>query len=358
MKSNYFRKKVHDKLKMSIKEKFVLQTRYTLHKTKAGCFKMNNIPFSVSKKTMKILILILYIFLTIIVSPLSIAIFCAYIVYPFVNFFNKNLKIPYALSVLFISLSFFYLIYLLIHLTVQGCILLLPILQDALLQITDQQPSNLLSTIFNDALSMVDKLVQYVFQLVQQLFQYFLELIIFVMAFYFALFESKRNRYWFFSYTPKLVREDWKRYFSKAMNLFTKFLFVEIRLFLLTFILLSLGFVLLKFEHAIIKAFFISVSDALPFFGIGFVLIPLAVYYFFTGNTIFGVAVIVLYIFIQTTRQLTESYLWASTFHLRTVHSFIISAASVLLFGFYGILLSPFFLFLAVKLKDKSIFAR
>ncbi|WP_332651106.1 AI-2E family transporter [Lysinibacillus sp. 54212] len=319
---------------------------------------MNNIPFSVSKSTMKILILIGYLLLTIIVSPLSIAIFCAYIVYPFVNFCNKKLKIPFALSVLLISLSFFYLIYVLIHLTLQSSMLLLPLLEDTLVQYTNQQPSNLLSTLFNDALSMADKLVQYVFQLVQQLFQYFLELIIFIMAFYFSLFESRRNRFWFFLYTPKLVREDWKRYFSKAMDLFTRFLFVEVRLFLLTFILLCIGFMLLKFDHAILKAFLISVCDALPFFGIGFVLVPLAIYYFFTGNTLFCVAIIVIYIIIQTTRQLTESYLWASTFHLRTVHSFVISAASVLVFGFYGILLSPFFLLLAVKLKEKSIFAR
>lgn len=319
---------------------------------------MNKIPFFSSKSFVKISLLIGYLLVTIIVSPLSIAIFCAYIVYPFVNFCNKKLKIPFTISVLLISLSFFYLIYILIHVTLQSCILLLPILQDTLVQLTNQQPANLLSTVFNEALSMADKLVQYVFQLIQQLFQYFFELIIFIMAFYFSLFESKRNRYWFFLYTPKLVRDEWKRYFSKAMDLFIRFLFVEVRLFLLTFILLSCGFILLKFEHAILKAFFISVSDALPFFGIGFVLVPLAIYYFFTGKTFLGVAIIVLYIFIQTIRQLTESYLWASTFHLRTVHSFVISAASVLVFGFYGIILSPFFLLLAVKLKEKSIFAR
>ena len=68
------------------------------------------------------------------------------------------------------------------------------------------------------------------------------------------------------------------------------------------------------------------------------------------------VAVITLYIFILVSRQLAESKLWASTFHIRTIHTFFISASSILIFGVYGIFLSPFLLLLAVKLKERAIF--
>ena len=112
---------------------------------------------------------------------------------------------------------------------------------------------------------------------------------------------------------------------------------------------------MLQFENPMNKAFLISFADVLPFFGIGLFLIPIAIYFFAIGDKFLSLALLFLYVFIQITRQLTESLLWASTFQLRTVHTFFISAASILLFGVYGILLSPFLLLIAVKVKQKSI---
>lgn len=115
---------------------------------------------------------------------------------------------------------------------------------------------------------------------------------------------------------------------------------------------------ILQFEQAIIKAFIVAFADVLPFFGIGVFLVPMSIYFYFNGNTFLCVAILLLYLFVQLTRQLADSMLWSNTLQLRTFHTFFISAASILLFGFYGILLSPIFLFLAVKLKENSIFER
>ena len=115
---------------------------------------------------------------------------------------------------------------------------------------------------------------------------------------------------------------------------------------------------LFQFENAIIKAFIVAFADVLPFFGIGVFLVPMSIYFYFNGNTFLCVSILLLYLFVQLTRQLADSMLWSNTLQLRTVHTFFISAASILLFGFYGILLSPLFLFLAVKLKENAIFER
>ena len=106
------------------------------------------------------------------------------------------------------------------------------------------------------------------------------------------------------------------------------------------------------------KAFLIAFADSLPFLGIGIFLIPLSIYFFIVGQPVVGSLIIALYIFVQLIRQLTESMLWSHTFHLRMIHTFIISAASVLLFGLYGIILSPILLMLAIKAKQHPIFAR
>lgn len=316
---------------------------------------MNTFPF---KNNLKYLVLIVYFILLWLILPVSLAIFFAYFLYPVINFCHKRLKIPYILSAILISLLIFMATYSFFYITVQSIISIYPELKVQVqnLDILNSGNHIMLETIFNKSLSYIDTAIMGLANILQDILSYIIELFIFLVAFFFSLFESKKNRLWFFIYVPKQYREEWKNYFKKATSLFGYFIYVEFQLFVITFILLSCGLALLQFENPINKSFLISLADALPFFGIGLFLIPIAIYFFSIGEKYLCFALIVLYIFIQITRQLAESLLWASTFHLRTVHTFFISAASILLFGFYGILLSPFLLLIAVKYKQKSIY--
>ncbi|MEK9199097.1 AI-2E family transporter [Ureibacillus sp. 179-F W5.1 NHS] len=317
--------------------------------------KINTFPF---KNNIKYLVLIVYFILLWLILPVSLAIFFGYFLYPVINFCHKRLKIPYILSAILISILIFMATYSFFYITVQSIISIYPELKVQVenLDILNSGNHIMLETIFNKSLSYIDTAIMGLANILQDILSYIIELFIFLVAFFFSIFESKKNRLWFFIYVPKQYREEWKNYFKKATSLFGYFIYVEFQLFVITFILLSCGLALLQFENPINKSFLISLADALPFFGIGLFLIPIAIYFFSIGEKYLCFALIILYIFIQITRQIAESLLWASTFHLRTVHTFFISAASILLFGFYGILLSPFLLLIAVKYKQKSIY--
>ncbi|RHW33504.1 AI-2E family transporter [Lysinibacillus yapensis] len=301
--------------------------------------------------------LLLYFVILWLILPVSLGIFCAYFLYPLIHLCTKHLKMPFILSAILISAAIFFSAYTFFYITVQSVISIYPELKVQVenLDILNSGDHILLETIFNKSLSYVDSAIIGIANVLQDLLSYIIELFIFIVAFFFSIFESRKNRYWFFIYVPKQYREEWKGYYIKATSLFGYFIYVEFQLFIITFFLLSLGLAILHFEHPINKSFLISLADALPFFGIGLFLIPIAIYFFTIGEKFLCFALIVLYIFIQLTRQIAESLLWASTFHLRTVHTFFISAASILLFGFYGILLSPFLFLIAVKIKQKSI---
>lgn len=309
------------------------------------------------KDSLPFLVLILYFILLWLILPISIAVFFAYLLTPVIQFFHKRLKIPYIISAIIISILIFIVIYSFCYITIQSLIAIYPEAKAQVnnLQFFDSEYLIILENIYNESLAYIDKAILGIAGYLQNVFQYIFELFIFIVAFFFSLFESKKNRYWFFLYVPKKYREKWKGYFSKAINLFSYFIYVEFQLFIITFFLLSIGLALLQFENPINKAFLISFADVLPFFGIGLFLIPISIYFFATGEKFLCFALLLLYIFIQITRQLTESLLWASTFQLRTVHTFFISAASILIFGVYGILLSPFLLLIAVKIKQRSI---
>lgn len=191
---------------------------------------------------------------------------------------------------------------------------------------------------------------------IQSIFQHVFSFFIFLVAYFFALRESGNNRFWFLVYFPYKIRQSTRRMLLEASKLIGTFVSVEARLMFLTFIILIIGFSLLKFNSPVGMAFLVTLVDSLPFLGTGIFLIPMAVFFFFTDRLFVGIAIIFIYLFTITIRQLAESYMWASTFQLRPVHAFFIMASSIYLFGFAGILLTPFLLFAALRIKQHTLF--
>lgn len=310
-------------------------------------------------RTWKYVILLLYISLFFFTLPIVLGIFTAYIIYPVIAFLKERLKIPFFIAVIFVTLLFLAFIATLFFLFLQSTLQLLPTIQNALQTFSSHYITHPLLPFFLEKIStLLNDFMVFFINFIKGFLNSIFELFIFFIVFYFSIFESKKNRLWFFTYTPKSFRKEWSHYFSKSMELISYFIFVELQLFTLTFILLSTGFYFLQFEAPISKAFLIALADVLPFLGIGIFLLPLAAYYFFVNKLTLAMALIILYVFVQITRQLAESKLWSHTLHLRMVHTFLISAASILLFGFYGILLSPILLMIAVKVKQSAIFAK
>mgnify|MGYP003474181703 FL=1 len=120
--------------------------------------------------------------------------------------------------------------------------------------------------------------------------------------------------------------------------------------------LLTLVFYIFKFPYYLNLAFIVAIVDLLPMLGLGLFFIPLCIYYLVAKNVVMAVAFIVIYLSLIAIRQLIESVLWANSLQVHTAHSFFIMAASVLLFGFYGLFISPIVIILLLKLKKTSYF--
>ncbi|MGE7836674.1 AI-2E family transporter [Viridibacillus arvi] len=292
------------------------------------------------------------------VLPVSLAILTAYFAYPLLKYLNSTLRLPRWLAALatevIILSSFIATILFLTSVLIET----LPEIKRIITQVeffSDMQ-SMLLINLQEKFVSLVDMAMESLVNIVQSTFQNLINFTFYLVALYFALYETSRNRLWFFIYLPARFRKPIQRVYEEASQLFGYFLSVELRLLLLTFALLSVGLMVLGFSFPVGKALLISVADSLPFLGIGIFLIPMSIYFFITGNQLLCVYLLILYAIIQLSRQFAESYMWASTLHIRSVHAFMISAISLLLFGIAGILISPFLLLLAVKLRNHPIF--
>lgn len=302
--------------------------------------------------------IILTIIVIITFPPVAIAVILAYFTAPLLNAVHSLTKIPLTISTIFIICLLFFLTGTFVYVGITGIMELVPAVERHL------SPFTANTDIISKALAFFEEkivqyghaILEYTLMFIQNLFQRLVSFFIFLIAFFFALRESGKNRFWFLVYFPVEMRKQAKKSLSEASKVIGTFVSVEARLIFLTFIILSIGFSFLKFNSPFGIAFLISLVDGLPFLGIGIFLVPMIVFFIHSGNLFVGISLLLLYIFTITIRQFTESYMWASKFQLKPVHAFLIMACTVYLFGFAGILLSPFLLFAAYKIKQHPLF--
>ncbi|MBK3493575.1 AI-2E family transporter [Viridibacillus sp. YIM B01967] len=316
----------------------------------------------INKSTMHRIQLYILIALLLVLSwlvlPVSLAILTAYFAQPLLKYLNSTLKLPRWLAALTAEVIILSIFIATILFLISVLIETLPEIKRIISQIElfSEVQSVLLINLQEKFISLLDMIMTTIVSVVQSAFHNLIDFTFYLVALYFSLYETSRNRLWFFIYLPARFKKSIQRVFEEATQLFSYFLSVELRLLLMTFAILSVGLMLLGFSFPVGKALLISVADSLPFLGIGIFLIPMSVYFFATGNVLLCVYLLILYVLIQLTRQFAESYMWASTLHIRSVHAFMISAISLLLFGIAGILISPFLLLIAVKMKKHPIF--
>ncbi len=314
---------------------------------------MNKINFQINKKDFLLywLPIGLIILVLAIAYPLSLSILTGYFLYPFTSFLHKKLKFPILLSVLVTELLLLSAFLLFIFFIIQTLITLIPLIHEHLLLLPlDEIQKHPIFVMFEGELQEVlNKILTDLLNNITQLPSYFLEILLFSIGLFFSLIESTKDRLWFLVFFPQKHRLFFEKALIKINEIVNNFLGVEVRLIFLTFSSLAIGFSVLGMHNPIKHAFLISLVDSIPFLGTGIVLIPLSIYFFLLGDNLFGGIILLLYIFVQLTRHIVDSMLWSKSMKLRAVHVFFLSAAAFLMFGFIGILFSPFIYLFANK---------
>ncbi len=301
---------------------------------------------------------IIMVFIIFTVPPAAFAVIAAYFIAPVLHSVWVITRLPLTLATLLVMSIILFLIGSFIFIAFHGLVDSIPAIERQVAPFTNNTDftSKVFTFLEQKVVEYGHALLDYTLTAVRTIFQSIFNLFIFLIAFFFSLRESAKNRFWFLVYFPVFIRSTTKRMLESSGKLIGTFVAVEIRLFLLTFLVLACGFMFIGFNAPIGNAFIISLSDSLPFLGIGIFLLPMAAFYLYTGQLLLGFSLVLLYFVTLITRQIAESYLWASTFQLRAIHAFFITACSVYLFGLPGILLTPFLLFIALKVKQHPYF--
>lgn len=291
------------------------------------------------------------ILISFVAYPLTLAIIGGYFLFPITNFLHKKFKIPVFISVLLTVILILSSFLMILFFLIQTLIDLIPFIHEhvVLLPVMEIQNHPIFTMFEGKFQTLLNKLLNDLLLNVTHLPSYFFEIFLFSIGLFFSLIESIKDREWFLVYFPQKMRNLCHRALLKSSTIINQFIHVEFKLFILTFILISIGFSILGLHNPIKYAFLISLVDSVPFLGTGLILIPLCIYFFLMEMQMVGTIVLLLYLFVQLTRHIVESVLWSSTTQIKAVHVFYLSAAAILIFGFIGILFSPFIYLFAHK---------
>jgi len=160
-------------------------------------------------------------------------------------------------------------------------------------------------------------------------------------AVYFCMdYESVRA--FFHSLLPTERREAAGSVWNTLKRTALQFLKSYLILFLLMFAGLFLGFALLGERYAFLFALITAAVDSLPIFGMGIIILPLAIFHFMTGGFAYGIGLCVLYLILTVFRQILEPKILGAGLGVHPLVMLCAMYAGLKWFGVFGMLSAPF----------------
>lgn len=127
-------------------------------------------------------------------------------------------------------------------------------------------------------------------------------------------------------------------FFSTAASYFKAQLIIES----IIFIILFSGFLLLKINYSFILALVTAIVDAVPVFGTGAILIPMALFNFLSGKQSLGWGILILYGIALLARQLCEPKIIGKKLGIHPLVTIFSIYVGMKLFGVLGLIFAPF----------------
>ena len=156
-----------------------------------------------------------------------------------------------------------------------------------------------------------------------------------------------------------LLRQLPRRYHNDARQVkqnicltIAKWLRAETLLWLLTFLVLFFGLLLLRVEFALLLAFLISFVDLLPVLGTGTILLPWAAMAFLIGRGPFAIGLLALQLVLLLQRSILEPKLLAAQADLPPLAALLAMYLGFCSMGIAGMILFPLLLLLLKQLQD------
>lgn len=180
--------------------------------------------------------------------------------------------------------------------------------------------------------------------------------IIFILSVYFMVTDNKNvaaavHKLLGEKFTDKMraVKSEFRQYLGGYVK-------AQFTIMCIAFLIMLTEFSITGVKYAMVIAFVTAFLDALPVFGSGIVLWPLAVMNFLSGNIKNGIVMIAAYLSVMLMRHLIEPKLVSAKIGINPIFTLMAMYVGYRIWGIGGILIGIFILIIAVSLYKAGIF--
>lgn len=155
----------------------------------------------------------------------------------------------------------------------------------------------------------------------------------------------------FNSLLPKKCQSVLTNIKKGAAYVFVRLIRAYAIIFIVTFVEIFAGLMILCPSFACLGALIIAVVDILPIFGAGLILIPWGIISLIGGETFLGVGLLILYVIVTVVRQIIEPKFVGESMGIHPIGSVISMFVGYRLLGFLGMLAAPMALCTVLRIK-------
>jgi len=301
------------------------------------------------------------------VAPFVFGYILSLLLNPATDFFEKKIKIPRGLSALFLIIICILLISVLgtslasrigrevesfsnnLPLYVEDSKVVLANIQDWLDELLDYVPDSLRQT-YDDMLSELFKSVTSLLTtglrvgaggLVVRLPNIFMTIILTILSTFFFIKDKRLIRSSVFDKAPVWLKNNMNIIRSRLFGALGGYLKAQAIIMSATCTIAIVGLAILRSPYALMMGILISVIDALPVFGSGFVLWPWIVLSLIMGDFPFAIGLAIIYGCIFVTRQFLEPKVLGTQIGLHPLLTLMSMYAGVRIFNLFGFLIGP-----------------
>ncbi|WP_202080755.1 sporulation integral membrane protein YtvI [Caldalkalibacillus salinus] len=155
---------------------------------------------------------------------------------------------------------------------------------------------------------------------------------------------------------PEGIRHRTGAVFKDLKKALFGFVKAQLTLISITFVIVLIGFFILRIEYALTLALIIGVVDLLPYLGTGLVFIPWIVYLFINGDYSLVIGLSILYGIVVIQRQMMEPKILGTNVGLDPLLTLIALFVGFKLFGMLGLIIGPVSMVILGALHRAGVF--
>lgn len=169
---------------------------------------------------------------------------------------------------------------------------------------------------------------------------FFIGFIVSILSSYFFVVYRERLSHSYQNWIPVSIQHKLDGIMEQVKGALGGYLFAQIKIMGIIFVILFVGFVLLHNSYALLLAFIVAFVDVIPFLGTGFVLMPWALYNLMAGNYKETVLLVILYLVCLLSRQLLQPKIIGDSVGLHPLLTLVLIYIGFKLDGIRGFLIA------------------